>query len=97
MEILGPTYLKTPDSEEEWAKVANVFETRWNFSNGIGAIDGKRIIIQQTSNAGSHYVDYKNHNSIILLAVFAANYECLWADVGTNGRALDGEIWLAEK
>ena len=66
-DILGPTYLKTPDSE--------------------------RIIIQQPCNSGSHYFDYKEHHSIILLAVFGPNYECLWADMGTNGRAPDGAIW----
>ena len=92
-DILGPTYLKTPDSEEEWSRIAQLFERRWNFPHGIGAIDGKRIIIQQPCNSGSHYFDYKEHHSIILLAVFGPNYECLWADMGTNGRAPDGAIW----
>ncbi len=44
------------------------------------------------SNSGSHYFDYKDHHSIMLLAVFGPNYECLWADIGTNGRAPDGAI-----
>ena len=92
-EILGETYLKTPNSEEEWLSLARTFENRWNFPNGIGAIDGKRILIQQPFNAGSHYFDYKGNNSIILLAIFGPKYECLWADVGTNGRAPDGGIW----
>ena len=91
--ILGPEYLKTPNSEEEWSRIADLFERRWNFPNGLGAIDGKRIIIQQPPNSGSHYYDYKDHDSIILLAVFGPNYECLWADVGTSGRAPDGAIW----
>ena len=51
------------------------------------------MLIEQSSNSGSHYFDYKSHNSIILLAVFGPNYEVLWADVGTNGRATDGAIW----
>ena len=92
-QILGPVYLKTPNTEEEWSRIANLFERRWNFPNGIGAIDGKRIIIQQPHNSGSHYFDYKSNNSIILLAVIGPNYEFLWADVGTNGRAPDGSIW----
>ena len=90
---LAPEFLKTPDSEEEWSLIAQNFSQHWNFPNGIGAIDGKRIIIQQPMNAGSHYFDYKDHHSIILLAVFGPNYECLWADIGTNGRAPDGAIW----
>ena len=92
-DILGPTYLKTPDSEEEWSRIAQLFKRRWNFLHGIGAIDGERIIIQQPCNSGSHYFDYKEHHSIILLAVFGPNYECLWADMGTNGRAPDRAIW----
>ena len=92
-QILGPVYLKTPNTEEEWSRIANLFERRWNFPNGIGAIDGKRIIIQQPHNSGSHYFDYKSNNSIILLAVIGPNYEFLWADVCTNGRAPDGSIW----
>ena len=92
-DIMGPSYLKTPGSVEEWSKIAELFERRWNFPNGIGAIEGKRIIIQQRCNSGSHYLDYKDHYSVILLAVFGPNYECLWADIGTNGRTPDGAIW----
>ena len=86
-EALGPTRLKTPNNVEDWLSTAVQFECRWNFPNGLGAIDGKRIIIQQPDKSGSPYFDYKGPNSIILLAVFSPNYECIWADVGTNGRS----------
>lgn len=33
------------------------------------------------------------HNSVVLLAVFGPDYECLWANVGANGRASDASIW----
>ena len=36
---------------------------------------------------------YKSNNSVILLAIIGPNYEYLWADMGTNGRAPDGGIW----
>lgn len=68
-------------------------EKRWNFPNGIGAVDGKRIIIQQPGKSGSHYYDYKGHNSLILLAAVGPQYEILWADVGANGRVSDGTVW----
>ena len=74
-------------------RVASVFQQRWNFPNGIGAVDGKRIIIQQPANSGSHYYDYMGNNSVILLAAVGPEYEILWADVGTNGRASDGTVW----
>jgi hypothetical protein len=73
--------------------LASLFEKRWNFPNGIGAIDGKRINIQQPGNSGSHYYDYKGHNSLILLAAVGPQYEILWADVGANGRVSDGTVW----
>jgi len=42
------------------------FEERWNFPNGIGAVDGKRIVIQQPANTGSHFYDYKGICSFVL-------------------------------
>ena len=91
--VLARDYFKTPKTKEEWEEVSSNFASRWNFPNGIGAIDGKRIIVQQPKNSGSLFYDYKGHNSVILLAVFGPNYECLWASVGTNGRSSDAAIW----
>ena len=85
-QTMAPEYFKTPNNEEEWKKISEKFDSRWNFPNGIGAIDGKRINIQQPNNAGSHYYDYKGNNSVILLAAFGPDYQCIWASVGTNGR-----------
>ena len=42
-EVLGVEYLQTPKNEQEWTKIARKFELRWNFPNGIGAVDGKHI------------------------------------------------------
>ena len=90
---LGPEYLKFPSSHEEWLNIASQFELRWNFPNCIGAIDGKLIIMQPPANAGSYYYNYKHTNSIVLMAVAGPDYECLYADVGTNGRVSDGGVW----
>jgi len=73
--------------------VADKFKARWNFPNGIGAIDRKHVIVQQPSNSGSHYYDYKGNNSIVLLAVFGPDYQCLWVSAGTNGHSPDSAIW----
>lgn len=90
---LRPEFLKVPNTVEEWKAIADNFSERWNFPNGIGAIDGKRVLIQQPGNSGSHYYDYKGHNSVILLAIFGPDYQCIWANVGANGRASDASIW----
>ena len=78
-------YLKVPSSPEEWLTVAEKFESRWQFPNCIGAIDGKHIAMQPPGNSGSYYYNYKQTNSIVLMAVAGPNYECLYYDIGTNG------------
>ena len=56
---LGQEYLKNPKTEAEWERIALQFEDRWNFHNGIGAVAGKRILLPQPANSGSHFYDYK--------------------------------------
>ena len=43
--VLHKEYLPIPN-EESWRKVANGFESKWNFPNCVGAIDGKHVRIQ---------------------------------------------------
>ena len=87
-EALVSEFIKMPSTEREWQEIARKFKQRWDFPNGIGAIDGKRILIKQPAN-----FDYKGNNSIVLLAVFGPDYQCIWTSVGTNGRSSDSGIW----
>ena len=93
IENLASRYLKFPSTHREWANVASQFQQRWNFPNCIGAIDGKHVVIQPPANAGSYYYNYKHTNSIVLMAIAGPDYECIYADVGTNGRISDGGLW----
>ena len=90
---LGNLCLKTPSTNEEWMFVAREFHKKWPFPIAVGAIDGKHIVIIPPPNSGSNYYNYKHTNSIVLLAIAGPNYECLFADVGTNGRMNDSGIW----
>ncbi len=90
---IGPLYLKVPSTTEEWLEIAAKFEERWNYPNCVGAIDGKHIVMQPPANAGLFFYNYKHTHSIVLMAVAGPDYECIYADVGTNGRVADGGVW----
>ena len=61
-------YIKTP-SVEAWKKIANEFESRWNFPSALGAIDGKSILMFAPTNQSSTFFNYKKIHSIVLTAV----------------------------
>lgn len=80
-------------STDEWGHIAERFEHRWNYPHALGAIDGKHVTIKKPDNGGSFYFNYKKTHSIILMAIAGPDYQCLWADVGSNGRTNDGGVW----
>lgn len=49
--------------------VAKGFETLWNFSNYVGSMDGKHIMLQTSINNGRKYYNYKDFFSIVLFAL----------------------------
>ena len=59
----------------------------------IGAVDGKHIAIQRPFNASSVYYNYKQRDSIILMAVVDASYKFVIVDIGQPGSQSDGGIW----
>ncbi|XP_018025075.1 putative nuclease HARBI1 [Hyalella azteca] len=91
--VLKEEYMKTPRTPAEWSAIGVDFEKKWNFTNCVGAIDGKHVQIKPPPNSGSYYFNYKQTHSIVLLGVADANYELIYADVGTNGRVSDGGVW----
>lgn len=91
-EVLQPNEMPCPN-EEMWRKLENDFRLRWNFSNAIGAIDGKHVVIQAPADSGSLYFSYKKTFSTVLLAVVSADYKFIFIDVGAYNKNSDGAIF----
>ena len=86
-------FVKTPSSKQEWLEISKTFEARRNYPHALGAMDGKHVTIRRPSNAGSYYYNYRHTHSIILLAIAGPEYECLYADIGSNDRVNDSGVW----
>ena len=95
IKYLGKKYISLP--ETEWSVIADQFATQWQFPNTLGAIDGKHINIKPPVGAGSSFYNYKHTHSIVLLAIAGPNCECIFADIGCNGRMNDTGIWNKSK
>jgi hypothetical protein len=87
--------LRTPRTAEEWKDVANLFSSRWQFHNTLGAIDGKHVRVQKPANSGSEYRNYKGYFSIILMALVDANYSFLGVEAGAHGGCSDTQVFNA--
>jgi len=81
-----------PQTTKEWKDISNDFDTKWNFPNCLGAMDGKHITIVPPAGSGSKYYNYKGRHSMVLLAIADANYQFIMCDFGTNGRISDGGV-----
>ncbi|XP_055535890.1 uncharacterized protein LOC129724763 [Wyeomyia smithii] len=89
-----PEVMPTP-TKEKWRKIANDFETQWNFPNCVAAIDGKHVTINKPANSGSKYFNYKKTYSVVLLALVDAHGNFIAVDVGSFGKESDGGIFAS--
>ncbi len=89
---LRPEVMPVPRSAEEWRRVAENFEPKWNMPHCLGAIDGKHEPIMQPPKSGSLYYYYKKF-SIVMLAIADANYKFVFLDISQEGCAGDTRIF----
>lgn len=80
-------------TEEKWREISLDFEKNTNFPNCVGALDGKHIRIIKPIKSGSLFYNYKHYYSIVLMAVFDANYCFTFVDVGAYGKFSDLSVF----
>ena len=49
---MSDSYMKFPETENEWITIAKDFEDLWQFPNCISALDGKHFQIQAPKKSG---------------------------------------------
>ena len=85
--------IQVPASEDEWRKVANEFQSKWNYAGCIGAIDGKHVAVKQSADTGSEFFNYKQFFNVLFVAHAYANYKFLYVNVGAAGRDGDAGVF----
>jgi hypothetical protein len=75
----------------------NDFWDLWNFSNCIGAIDGKHMKVQAPPNSGSKFFSYKHSFSVVQLALVGACYKLTGVHIRSYGRNSSGGIFAHSK
>lgn len=85
--------MKLSNTEEEWEHIANGFQSRANFPNCVGALDGKHIRIVNQQGSGSEYFNYKQFFSVVLMALVDSNYCFTSVDIGSYGKNSDSNIF----
>lgn len=85
--------MQIPTTKETWQKIADQFFIKWNVPNCVGAMDGKHIALQSPIHSGTDFFNYKSFFSIVLFAIVDANYNIIYANVGSQGRISDGGVF----
>lgn len=89
---LVPDQIKWP-THDDFKKIANEYELRWNYPMAIGSLDGSHIKIQVPKEEKSAYINYNNSYSMTLMAICDANYEFYSCFCGMSGRNHDSRVF----
>ena len=89
---LKSEHMKPPDSRD-WEHIEEGFQTKWNFPNCFGALDGKHVNIQAPKNSSSLFFNYKGTCSLVLMVLVDADYQFIYVDIGDYGSQSDGAVF----
>ena len=53
------------------------FESRWQYTNAAGTVDGKHVVIHKPNHGGSQYYNHKHTHFNILMTIAGPSYEWL--------------------
>ena len=76
-----------PTDPEDWKKIEERFETRWNVPHTLGAPDWKHIALEKPKKR--EFYKYNDSFSHVLLALVDTDYRFLWEGVGSSGSSSD--------
>ena len=82
-----------PPTEDDWREIESGFRRKWNFPNCCGALDGKHVALRKPADTGSLYFNYKNHFSVVLMALVDHQYRFTYIDVGNYGSNSDSGVF----
>ncbi|KAH8009133.1 hypothetical protein HPB51_010923 [Rhipicephalus microplus] len=86
-------YHTATPTKADWQCIAEGFNSRWQFRNCLGAVDGKHVAIVCPPKSGSEFFNYKGTFSIVLMAVVDSDCKYVLADVGAESHQSDGGIF----
>lgn len=92
----APLHISVPSSND-FIRISQDFQRKWNFPHCLGAIDGRHVHIEKPAKSGSLYYNYKGYHSIVLQAVVDANYKYIFIDVGGFGCQHDAATFKASQ
>lgn len=82
---------------EKFKKTAAKYHNIWNFSQCLGAIDGKHVRIICPAHADTKYFNCKSYYSILLPEEADATYEFTTIDVGGYDMQSDGDTFRSSR
>ncbi|KAJ8875254.1 hypothetical protein PR048_023149 [Dryococelus australis] len=78
--------------KKNWLETAHQFETMWQFTNCVGCMDGRHVLLNKPPGSGSLFYNFKETFSVVLFAVVNANYEFMHLHSGVNGSVTDSGV-----